>query len=85
MGTLTDIYARDSSWISAQKRGRIDGKKIITNQSGDLELKPASEDFPTILKSVLDPGIRRKYQYPGTEEIKKQGEIKYLEYKKGKK
>jgi hypothetical protein len=53
MGTLTDIYARDSSWISAQdeilfldiaktrkyaqKRGRIDGKKIFTNQSGNLD------------------------------------------------
>jgi hypothetical protein len=39
-------------------------------------LKPQTSDFPTNMKSVLDPGKPQKYKYPGAEEIEKQGKIK---------
>jgi hypothetical protein len=100
-GMLTDIYAKNSSWISAQdeilfldiaktrkyaqEHGRIAGKKIITTQAGTLDWKPATADFPTIMKSVLDPGKPQKYKYPDVKQVQRQGEIKYLEFKKGKK
>jgi hypothetical protein len=100
-GGLIDIYARNSSWISAQdeilfldiaktrtnaqKQVPIAGKRIITNQAGNLDWKPATADFPTILKSVLDPGKPQKYKYPDAKQVQRQGEIKYLEFKKGKK
>jgi hypothetical protein len=100
-GALIDIYARNSSWISAQdeilfldvaktrqyaqKQVPITGKKIYTNEAGQLDWKPATADFPTILKSVLDPGKPQKYKYPDAQQVQRQGEIKYLEFKKGKK
>jgi hypothetical protein len=43
----------------------------------------ATADFPTILKSVIDPGKPQKY--PAAERIQKQAEMKYLKYKKSKK
>jgi hypothetical protein len=70
-GALINVYAKDSSWISAgddilfldiaktrkyaQERGRITGKKIFVNRAGKLDWKPETTDFPKILNSVLKP------------------------------
>jgi hypothetical protein len=100
-GGLINIYAKNSSWISAgddilildiaktrsyaQERGRITGKKIFRNPVGQLDWKPNTSDFPTILKSVLDPMPLGKYKPPDSKQVRARGEKKFLEYKKGKK
>jgi hypothetical protein len=91
----------NSSWISAgneilfldiaktrsyaQERGRITGKKIFKTPADQLDWKPDTSDFPTILKSVLDPAPPGKYKPPDSKQVRSRGEKKFLEYKKGKK
>jgi hypothetical protein len=100
-GALIDIYARDSSWISAgddilfldiaktrkyaQECGRITGKKIFRNPAGQLVWKPNTSDFPTILNSVLKPAPPGKYTPPDSKQVRERGEKKFIEYKIGKK
>jgi hypothetical protein len=100
-GGLIDIYAKNSSWISAgdeilfldiaktrkyaQERGRITGKKIFRTPADQLDWKPDTSDFPTILKSVLNPAPPGKYKPPDSKRVRERGEKKFIEYKKGKK
>jgi hypothetical protein len=100
-GGLIDIYAKDSSWISAgddilfldiaktrkyaQERGRITGKKIFRNPAGQLDWRSNTSDFPTILNSVLKPAPPGKYTPPNLKEVRERGEKKFIEYKKVKK
>jgi hypothetical protein len=100
-GGLIDIYAKNSSWISpgdnilfldiaktrkyAQECGRIMGKKIFRNPAGQLNWKPNTSDFPTILRSVLNPGPPGKYTPPDSKQVRERGEKKLIEYKKVKK
>jgi hypothetical protein len=100
-GELMNVYAKDSSWISAgddilfldiaktrkyaQERGRITGKKIFINRAGQLDWKPDTSDFPKILNSVLKPAPPVKYTPPNSKEVRERGEKKFIEYKKVKK
>jgi hypothetical protein len=81
-GGLIDIYAKNSSWISAgnkilfldiaktrsyaQECGRITGKRIFKTLADQLDWKLDTSDFPTILKSVLDPVPPGKYKPPNS-------------------
>jgi hypothetical protein len=98
-GGLIDIYAKNSSWISVgneilflaktrsytQERGRITGKRIFKTLADQLDWKPDTSDFPTNLKSVLDPTPPGKYKPPDSKQVRSHGKKKFLEYKKGKK
>jgi hypothetical protein len=100
-GGLIDIYAINSSWISAgddilfldiaktrkyaQERGRITGKKIFINLAGQLNWKAKTSDFPKILRSVHNPAPPGKYTPPDSKEVRERGEKKFIEYKKVKK
>jgi hypothetical protein len=97
-GELMNVYAKDSSWISADplfrhsKNKKIcprtrenHGQKTFRNPAGQLDWKAKTSDFPTILKSVLNPSPPGKYTPPDSKQVKERGEKKFIEYKKVKK